>query len=294
MLDDLSRCRNAANVLDLHAREELANGNVASAMIDAASILRMGRQIGQRPLLISGIVGIGIGALGDKTLERTLPAVKSSEQLAALKLDELTPLDQILQESLRSEERFGLALYGQMPSVQTLQTLDDDRNEDTRLLSPRAGGPLGAFFRVFYLDSDSYIRTMAACQDLSGKPYFEARPRLAAVYAMRDNGMFTSMVLPALDRHFETCARIEAKDACAQAAVAMTRYRLDHGSLPKQLDDLVPTYLDAIPTDPFTGKPIRLVIKSDQWIIYSVGPEGRDHGGVEDKHGNADVIFTLK
>jgi hypothetical protein len=101
-------------------------------------------------------------------------------------------------------------------------------------------------------------------------------------------------VFPAISRMFETCAIAEANDACAQTAVAMTRYRLDHGTLPVHLNDLVPAYLDAVPIDPFDGKALRLIVKSDRSIIYSIGPNGLDNGGVKIDRGKGDVIFTLK
>ncbi len=79
----------------------------------------------------------------------------------------------------------------------------------------------------------------------------------------------------------------------AQAAVAMTRFRLDHGTLPSHLDDLVPAYLEAVPIDPFDGHPLRLAIKNNQWIIYSIGPDGVDDGGIEMVHGKGDVTFRV-
>jgi hypothetical protein len=76
----------------------------------------------------------------------------------------------------------------------------------------------------------------------------------------------------------------------------MTRFRLDHGKLPSGLDELVPKYLESIPADPFDGKPLRLAVKEDRRIIYSVGPDGVDDGGVDihGKEGKGDVIFTLR
>ena len=92
----------------------------------------------------------------------------------------------------------------------------------------------------------------------------------------------------------QTFARFQATDACAQTAVAATRYRLDHGKLPDNLNALVPKYLPAIPTDPFDGHPLRLAIKENKWIVYSVGPDEVDDGGVErDATGKGDIIFTL-
>jgi hypothetical protein len=74
----------------------------------------------------------------------------------------------------------------------------------------------------------------------------------------------------------------------------MTRFRLDHGTLPSHLDELVPAYLDAVPLDPFDGHPLRLAVKNDHRIIYSVGPDLVDDGGVDMVQGKGDVTFTLK
>jgi hypothetical protein len=41
----------------------------------------------------------------------------------------------------------------------------------------------------------------------------------------------------------------------AAIAVALRRFRLDHGTYPNELDELVPTYLKAVPLDPYTGRP---------------------------------------
>ncbi len=46
-------------------------------------------------------------------------------------------------------------------------------------------------------------------------------------------------------------------------AVAMTRYRLDHGSYPEKLDLLVPDYLDEIPQIRLTGSRFRMVRDGD-------------------------------
>jgi hypothetical protein len=73
----------------------------------------------------------------------------------------------------------------------------------------------------------------------------------------------------------------------------MTRFRLDHGTFPPHLTDLVPAYLDAVPTDPFDGHPLRLAIKANRWIIYSIGPDGIDNGGAEMVQGKGDITFTL-
>ena len=63
--------------------------------------------------------------------------------------------------------------------------------------------------------------------------------------------------------------------------LALRAYRLDHpdAPVPTTLDALVPTYLEAVPFDPFSKGPMMFKAQGDAVQIYSVGPNGRDDGG---------------
>ncbi len=62
-------------------------------------------------------------------------------------------------------------------------------------------------------------------------------------------------------------------------AIALAAYCADQKSYPKSLDALTPKYLDKVPDDYFTGKP--LVYKPDEkgYLLYSFGTNGKDDGG---------------
>jgi hypothetical protein len=70
-----------------------------------------------------------------------------------------------------------------------------------------------------------------------------------------------------------------ARMRSAAVALACERYRLAHGKWPQRLAELVPAFLQEVPTDPYDGQPIRFRRLSDGVVIYSVGPDGRDNGG---------------
>jgi hypothetical protein len=281
----LNQVRNAANVLKLHALEEIAHGHAASAIADTAAIYAISRHFGERQMLIGALVGVGIDELGDSTLEATLPAVQSPSDLAGLHMQEMRSIERMIQQALRGEEISGLAHFVDMPN----QSPVIDTRQTTFTI-----GLAGAYFRVFVLDLDAYIKLLENMQDAAVLPYYQAREQMQNID--QRTGMFSSTLRPVLLQFILSCARVEAMDACAQTAVAMTRFRLDHGTLPSNLKDLVPAYLDAVPIDPFNGQPIRLRIKPSQWIIYSVGPENIDHGGMEINQDwkKGDIIFTLK
>jgi hypothetical protein len=69
-------------------------------------------------------------------------------------------------------------------------------------------------------------------------------------------------------------------------AVALTSWRGDDtaGRYPERLDDLVPTFLDRIPLDPFTDQPFHYERLGDGYLLYSEGQDGRDDRGTDIAH----------
>jgi hypothetical protein len=88
------------------------------------------------------------------------------------------------------------------------------------------------------------------------------------------------------------CAVPRLRDAATRArwhvdstrqAVAVALYRLDEGDVPKELPAIVPKYLpNGLPIDPYSGSPYRYRIApvNGQAILWSTGPDGIDHGGL--------------
>jgi hypothetical protein len=74
--------------------------------------------------------------------------------------------------------------------------------------------------------------------------------------------------------------RAVVTDRASIAAIAVERYRRDHGgALPVALSDLVPRYVPRVPVDPYSGGAMLLVKDAASYRIYSVGPDGNDDGG---------------
>jgi hypothetical protein len=67
----------------------------------------------------------------------------------------------------------------------------------------------------------------------------------------------------------------------ARLAWALGAFREARGELPASLGDLVPAYLDAVPLDPFDGKPLRY--SKEKGIVWSVGRDRADSGGSDNE-----------
>ncbi len=91
----------------------------------------------------------------------------------------------------------------------------------------------------------------------------------------------TKIGMPAFERLVQIDLRVAAGVDCTRVALGIERYRLAKGSLPKELADLAPRYIDKVPIDPFDGKPLRYKLTEPGYILYSIGEDGTDEGGLE-------------
>lgn len=77
-----------------------------------------------------------------------------------------------------------------------------------------------------------------------------------------------------------------AQTAVDEAAIAcaLERYRLANGQYPESLGALVPKFISQLPNDVISGKPYKYRRTSDgQFVLYSVGWDGTDDGGMPGK-----------
>jgi len=73
--------------------------------------------------------------------------------------------------------------------------------------------------------------------------------------------------------------RIEAHVRLLTAELAVRCYRSDQGRAPSSLEQLVPKYLQRVPLDPFSGRPMLYHPQGTNWLLYSLGEDGMDDGG---------------
>ena len=91
-------------------------------------------------------------------------------------------------------------------------------------------------------------------------------------------------MLPALGRVVENTDAYECMTRGTMLLITVEGFRGERGRLPVSLDELVPGWLDAIPADPFStdGFVYRLVSEDPHgrdFLLYSIGADGRDDGG---------------
>jgi acetyl esterase/lipase len=90
---------------------------------------------------------------------------------------------------------------------------------------------------------------------------------------------FVSLLLP----DASSCARAVDRSAMrfdlTRLAFALAAYHADRSAYPEKLADLVPQYVADVPKDIFSDSDLHYRSEGGGYLLYSVGPNGKDDGG---------------
>src|SRR5262249_55962192 len=82
--------------------------------------------------------------------------------------------------------------------------------------------------------------------------------------------------------------------AAAVVALAAERFHRAEGRWPASVEELSPKWLARVPADPFTGRPLFMRLTADGCVVYSVGADRKDGGGVPPNFPNLDNDFGIR
>jgi hypothetical protein len=277
---------------------------------DISTIIGMAHTLDNEPVIISKLVRIAMLNMAEITLERRL-------NVGTLDDAKMNQLSELFAEAAKTNqmangligERAAFMRYFRM-SYAEIKKLSDDSDENS---SEQSGPPLPGsqpfIFRLtgfFERDQRFYLQAMETNISLA-----EIFPKNISTItnveeqisqtSRHNYYILSSMLLPALGNTIIKEANGLAQVRSAQTALAVERFRLAYGKLPEKLDELVPQFLSAVPTDPFDGQPLRYHLLEKGYVIYSIGSDGEDNGGRErpmsvkstDKT-HYDITFTVQ
>jgi hypothetical protein len=215
----------------------------------------------------------------------------SDEQLRIIqtRLSDVRPEDDI-RRVLLGERIIGLVAF---------QHPDQLFGSDTPIRTPQANLAVNAGDCLFFF---SAIRDLFAASELpypecrrEAKKQLDAALQKARQTEVSDNSPFpgSAMMLPgAAVLSIEGAAPTIALRDIAIVSVACRRFSHAEGRLPTSLEELVPTYLVAVPSDPFTGDSLLTKLSQEGILVYSVGKNETDEGG-ENDFNNGDISWRV-
>jgi hypothetical protein len=293
---DQMQTRLVAVLLRYDLLDRAQDNDPRGALRSCRAILNAGRSLNDEPIMISQFVRFAMVAITTSSLERAL--AQTEPEPADLKL---------MQDLLAREEASNalkVALRGERAfSHRAFESVEKGKITGGELMDGRPSSPsvLGWYQRARMRGEHALaLEVMTRRVSIADLPVHEQAAADAALIAefkkILDAAPLAKGMLSSVGKFSEAYRRNMAQLRCALAACAAERYRRERGSWPARLADLVPGYIAAVPLDPFDGKPLRLKRTGDGLIVYSVGQDGVDDGGMIDRQnpvGSKDMGFLL-
>jgi len=331
LMPSLNRHREAARALTARAMLRNGSGDIEGARCDLLAVRRFARHVSHDVTLISRLVGTAIEALGAQaTRDLVLSSALSSEDMKALlaQLNGLPPMPDMI-EALDEGERLmhldcvmmltrgapvdtarqivnpmGAPVSDQRPALPPDLVFDWDTmlrrfnhlwdREAAALRRPAYGGRHEAF--------DAMETELIAASRRAGGWNMAGRAIGAAVsmpitkkpMTLMVSDLLATLLMPSLGRALTLQERAEMDAELVRVAAALAVHRAERGRYPDELEALTPGLIEKVPTDVFSGKPLvyKPTAEGDGYVLYSVGENLTDDGGVDDYEEGDIVVKT--
>jgi len=284
LMPDLSNIRSGAFLLKLEAILHAENGKPEKVVDSIESTFGLARSLSKDPIFISQLVRIACQALAVSALEHTINRTEfTDEQLVDLSQTLINAEDpSAMFRAFAGERCMGVSIL-KMPAAKIPSMLSIANNRP-HLLGVLAIS-LYRFAGLADMDAIIYLDLMNDYMKAIQLPPQQRQEAADAVDARFDKTsrihVLLHVIMPALSRATTIDVRNIAQLHTALAGIAVQRYRLATDNLPDTLAELTPTYLDAVPKDPFDGEELRYKKLETGFVVYSIGEDGNDDGGKE-------------
>jgi hypothetical protein len=309
LLPELNHVRALAIILGADARFAQREHDTERLDRDIRAMIGLADQVRRNDgVLVTGLVALGIDSFALNTLDRVLvsdPGALSEQQLIdfahqlsrsqtaadLLSIDAERMCFNDVVQRVYSDNGHGdgrLTASGLKMVVSFLPQIDGSSQKHSSLLA-YAVGPALVFASASRQEMlVKYNQLMDAQEAMLHLPI-----RSVNVAAIEDlersfDGSFAAAlkygVLSALTPSYyhadATAERYLGRRDGVVTAIALELYHRQHGDYPKSLDELTPMLLPAVPADRITGDPIKYRLVDGHPLLYSVGDDRQDDGGV--------------
>jgi hypothetical protein len=279
LLPHLAQMKRITQWQMLRSAWELDRGEANPAVQSIADSLRLTRAFEAEPTLISQLVRLAMLRIGVNGTERLVgkhPLTPEQAEWLRRELGKARP-DKAMYTGMTGERCTGLdamqpgstSLFGPESQYQS-DTMEGFLARATFLTYRMAG--------LVDRDTRFYLQTMSRVIATSTN---SVRERVALAndgkaFDPSAHGklyLFSSLLLPALEKAFVKEADCLTAIAAADAALAVEAWRAANaGRIPDSLADLVPEFFPEAPVDPATEKPLSIVPAATGYAIHGSGP----------------------
>jgi len=267
-----SKIWHLVNMIILENEVHVERGQRKQAAESGLKLIKLGHELSRGATLTDTISGAQRKRTGNRIVWKQLPSLNATETQEIFNQMEKLFESRVKASEIWQEEKY----FGQARSLEIMQM------EGWRTANWTGKKLQRRLYWLYRLHTsskrsqfDSYTRYLDAWIAYSKKPYLNDSPKPA-----QPNDLFSHLHGAFYSRIPWHYARDESGGALLLTALALRLYHHEHKRYPQTLNELSPRYLKQIPVDPFgDGSPLRYKINGDKYLLYSIGPDGKDDGG---------------
>lgn len=286
ILLDLSGLRGCANLLASKAKIEAENREVEKALHTCLIGLKLAKSLND-PFGVSQLTRIAINGIIVREIEKVLRKGEGNVNLY-----------QSLIREIESEMENNLTAYGLKGEMVIDLSYFSDQKKYIEIVIPKE-----SFEQLpetekegiskIYKDPEefwgkqylTYLQTSSEIISLAKKPYWEVREPLKKLADKiqklpKEESLMTQWLIPVPSPLFLRKARLDAAFGNAELALALKIYKAKNVGYPDRLTQIVQDILKELPKDPFTGEDYVYHRVGYGFVIYSLGDNAKDDGGI--------------
>jgi type II secretory pathway pseudopilin PulG len=273
-----AKFRELARLLALEGNGRREAGDIPGATRSYLDAVTMGNRIPRGGGIIARLVGIACQAIGRRPIWRMVgqmnaPTAKAAaRRIETLRKETWPYVETVTEEKYVAQTAF---LEGfRNPAKAAIAAAPEGEPDN------REGAPLAAQAYFFVYSKQHIMHGLTKFLDRliadASKPYANrTRPDPTP-----NDPLAQTLVPTFVDARLKQVASEETQNALLNLALALRAYRMEHGTYPSDLGQLVPAYIAHVPNDPFAhSDPLIYRKEADDYVLYSIGPDGVDNAG---------------
>jgi hypothetical protein len=273
LLPHLNKAREVAALLQYDGSLAAIDKKPNRGVLAARAALGVARSIGDEPLLISQLVRIACAMVAAQTAMRVLACGAPDEWLVELQAELLAEADTPWFEVGMRGERALLDRVFQGFADGTIPPENWFNYAGIKNPGPEHYAAFRSYRALMPGDRAKCLEITTAYLEAAKLPHHE---RLAVLKAVpipagppeEIRYILTRLLVPASEKVAEAGLRTRAYLLSAATCVACERFRRKHGRWPNGLAELTPTFLPAVPLNPFDGKPPTYRVYPDRIVVH--------------------------
>ena len=281
LFPEYAKFRELARLLVLEAQVKRGHADYAGAVGSELDALEIGVMVPRNGVLIAGLVGIACEAIGRRKIWDDYSHLDAAQAESALR--RLTAIEAkrfAYADTIEEEKRFGQAEFlAECRSADGVPANEAAEMDETDGRQESAMQKWGWKMRVRLIGSRTIFENYTGYMDQfiqdQRQPYGLHLPPPPV-----PNDPVNSILLPVFNEGRIKFVQSETENHLLAVTLALHAYHESHGAYPDSLTAVAANVPANLLSDPFAAQEnLRYRKDGAEYVLYSVGPDGRDDGG---------------